>query len=110
MIAARQLGDGVDRNPGVPRDLLVVRQVVGGRSRSTMSLIMSVLPMPMRQSVGKQGRRDRCGDARLSTARRPVSSGKAAESQRLFRRRQETGIAQDCVVELGGLEPANKQL
>jgi hypothetical protein len=27
-----------------------------------------------------------------------VSAGKAAESQRLFRRRQETGIAQECVV------------
>ena len=25
-------------------------------------------------------------------------------------RRQEPGIAQDCVVELAGLEPANKQL
>jgi hypothetical protein len=27
-----------------------------------------------------------------------VPGGKAAESQRLFRRRQETGIALDCVV------------
>ena len=32
------------------------------------------------------------------TALSRVSGGKAAESQRLFRRRQETGIAQDCVV------------
>jgi hypothetical protein len=32
------------------------------------------------------------------TAPSRVSDGKAAESQRLFRRRQENGIAQDCVV------------
>jgi hypothetical protein len=46
----------------------------------------------------------------MSFALSCVSGGKAAESQRLFRRLQETGIAQDCVVELAGLEPANKQL
>jgi hypothetical protein len=39
-----------------------------------------------------------------------VSSGQAAESQRLFRTRQETGIAQDCVVELAGLEQAAERL
>jgi hypothetical protein len=44
------------------------------------------------------------------TALSRASGGKAAESQRLFRPRWETGIAQDCVVELAGLEPANKQL
>jgi hypothetical protein len=42
------------------------------------------------------------GDVRRSrateTALSRVSGGKAAESQRLFRPRQETGIAQDCVV------------
>ena len=36
-----------------------------------------------------------------------VSDGKAAESQRLFRRRQETGIAQDCVVELAEAQRSN---
>jgi Integrase core domain len=44
------------------------------------------------------------------TALPRISGGKAAGSQRLFRRRQETGIAQDCVVELGGLEPAAERL
>jgi hypothetical protein len=46
-----------------------------------------------------------------------VSGGKAAESQRQFRRRQETGIAQDCVVVSGGLKlramhavPSNRSL
>jgi hypothetical protein len=39
-----------------------------------------------------------------------VSAGKAAESQRLFRRRQETEVAQECVVELGGLELATERL
>jgi hypothetical protein len=39
-----------------------------------------------------------------------VSDAKAAESQRLFRRRRETGVVQDCVVELAGLEPATKRL
>jgi hypothetical protein len=38
------------------------------------------------------------------------SGGKAAESQRLFRPRRETGIARDCVVELVGLEPAAERL
>jgi class 3 adenylate cyclase len=33
-----------------------------------------------------------------------------AESQRLFRGRQETGVAQDCVVRLVGLEIAAKRL
>jgi hypothetical protein len=32
------------------------------------------------------------------------------ESQRLFRRRQKTGVAQECVVEVAGLEPATKRL
>jgi hypothetical protein len=53
------------------------------------------------------------GDRRFraaETALSGVSGGKAAESQRLFRRRQETGIAWDCVVELAGLELANKRL
>jgi transcriptional regulator with XRE-family HTH domain len=44
------------------------------------------------------------------TALSCVSGGKAAESQRLSRRRQETGIAQDCVVGLAGLEPATTRL
>jgi hypothetical protein len=44
------------------------------------------------------------------TALSRVSAGKAAESQRLFRRRQETEVAQECVVELGGLEPAIERL
>jgi hypothetical protein len=35
---------------------------------------------------------------------------KATESQRLFRRRQETGIAQDCVVGLAGLKPTANRL
>jgi hypothetical protein len=35
---------------------------------------------------------------RAETVLSRVFGGKAAESQRLFRRRQETGIAQDCVV------------
>src|SRR5258707_618136 len=39
-----------------------------------------------------------------------VSLTKATESQRLFRRRQETGFAQDCVVGPAGLEPATKRL
>jgi hypothetical protein len=38
------------------------------------------------------------------TALSRVSAGKAAESQRLFRRRQETGIAQECVVVSRGLK------
>jgi hypothetical protein len=37
-----------------------------------------------------------------------VSGSKAAESQRLFRLRQEIGIAQDCVVGLVGLKPASR--
>jgi hypothetical protein len=37
-------------------------------------------------------------------------TAKPPESQRLFRRRQETGIAQDCVVDPGGLEPAAERL
>jgi hypothetical protein len=44
------------------------------------------------------------------TALSRVCGGEATESQRLFRRRQETGVAQDCVVELTGLEPATKRL
>jgi hypothetical protein len=44
------------------------------------------------------------------TALSRVSGGKAAESQRLFRRRQETGFAQDCVVELVGLELPSMRL
>jgi hypothetical protein len=44
------------------------------------------------------------------TALSRVSSGKATESQRLFRASRETEIAQDCVVELAGLEPASKRL
>jgi hypothetical protein len=39
-----------------------------------------------------------------------VSAGKATESQRLFRRRQEIGIALDWVVGLVGLEIAAKRL
>jgi hypothetical protein len=39
-----------------------------------------------------------------------VTGGKATESQRLFRRRQESGIARDCVVGLIGLELATKRL
>ena len=42
------------------------------------------------------------------TAQPHLSDGKAAESQRLFRTRQETGIAQDCVVELAGVERVSK--
>jgi hypothetical protein len=37
------------------------------------------------------------------TARSRVSAGKAAESQRPFRRRQKTGVAQECVVGPAGL-------
>ena len=44
------------------------------------------------------------------TALSRVSRGKAAESQRLFRPRQETGFVQDCVVGLVGLELADKRL
>jgi hypothetical protein len=61
---------------------------------------------------GKAGAGKRFGEARdrggifgdtrrfraTETALFRVSGGKATESQRLFRRRQETGIAQDCVV------------
>jgi hypothetical protein len=70
-----------------------------------------------RNSAGKKIREARdwgrvFGDIRrfraAETARSRVSGGKAAESQRLFRRRQESGVAQDCVVELAGLEIANK--
>jgi hypothetical protein len=39
-----------------------------------------------------------------------VELRKAAESQKLFRRRQETGIAQECVVEPARLKPALKRL
>ena len=39
-----------------------------------------------------------------------ASPAKATESQRLFRRRQETGIAQDCVVGLAGLKPTANRL
>jgi hypothetical protein len=39
-----------------------------------------------------------------------VSGGKATESQRLFRRRLEAGMAQDCVVGLAGLERAITRL
>jgi hypothetical protein len=53
----------------------------------------------------------------VETALTRVSGGKAAESQRLFPRRQETGFAQDCVVVSGGLElramhavPSNRSL
>jgi hypothetical protein len=51
---------------------------------------------------------DTCQFQAVETARSRVSGGKAAESQRLFRPRQETGIAQDYAVELAGLEPATK--
>jgi hypothetical protein len=44
------------------------------------------------------------------TAQCRISAAKAAESQRLFQRRRETGIAQECVVELAGLESANTRL
>jgi hypothetical protein len=54
------------------------------------------------------------GDAGRSwaaeTALSRVSGGKAAESQRLFRSRQEGDVSQDCVVELAGLEPATERL
>ena len=44
MIAARQLGNGVDRNPRVVRNLLVAGQIeLGGHSRSTRSLIIGIL-------------------------------------------------------------------
>jgi hypothetical protein len=51
-------------------------------------------------------RRFRAAETALSR----VSGGKAAESQRLFRRRRETGVAQDCVVGLAGLEIAARRL
>jgi hypothetical protein len=46
------------------------------------------------------------------TAPSRVSGGKAAEIQRLFRRLGNGSCAgaQDCVVELGGLEPAIERL
>jgi hypothetical protein len=44
------------------------------------------------------------------TARSRVSAGKAAESQRPFRRRQKTGVAQECVVEVAGLERTTNRL
>jgi hypothetical protein len=53
---------------------------------------------------------DTCRFRAVETAPSRVSGGKAAESQRLFRRRQETGIVQDCVVGLAGLEIASKRL
>jgi hypothetical protein len=51
------------------------------------------------QTIGGTG-----GFQKTETALSRVSGGKAAEGQRLFRRRQETGIAQDCVVELAVLK------
>jgi hypothetical protein len=57
------------------------------------------------QTIGGTG-----GFQKTETALSRVSGGKAAEGQRLFRRRQETGIAQDCVVELVGLELATERL
>jgi hypothetical protein len=62
----------------------------------------------VRDSAGFFG--DTCRFRAVETARSSASGGKATEGQRPFRRRQETRIAQDCVVELAGLEPANKQL
>jgi hypothetical protein len=44
------------------------------------------------------------------TALSRVPGGKATESQRLFRRRQETVFACDCMVGLAGLKLATKRL
>ena len=46
----------------------------------------------------------------VETALSRVSVGKTAECQRLSRRRQENRSAQDCVVELAGLEPPGNRL
>jgi hypothetical protein len=47
-------------------------------------------------------------DSGLQTALRRVAGGKATQSKRLFRRCQETGIAQECVVGPAGLREARK--
>jgi hypothetical protein len=49
-----------------------------------------------RDLAGISGDKSRFGAAETALSR--VSGGKASESQSLFRTRQETGIAQDCVV------------
>src|ERR1700760_2680735 len=61
-----------------------------------------------RDRGGNSGDMSRFRAAETSLSR--VSGRKAAESQRLFRRRQETGVAQECVVELAGLKPTNIRL
>jgi hypothetical protein len=53
---------------------------------------------------------DTTGFRATETTLSGVPGGKAAESQRLSRRRQETGIPQNCVVGLAGLEIAAKRL
>jgi hypothetical protein len=64
-------------------------------------IIRSALTM----SHANEGALGKIGNLAAETALSRVSGGKAAESQRLFPRRRETGISQDCVVEPAGLEP-----
>jgi hypothetical protein len=77
------------------------RTQIGLRRRSSRSLL------PGRNSAGKEFGEARdwagvFGDTRrfrvTETAPSRIPRGKAAESQRLFRRRRETAMAQDCVV------------
>jgi hypothetical protein len=77
------------------------RTQIGLRRRSSRSLLAG------RNSAGKEFGEARdwagvFGDTRrfrvTETAPSRIPGGKAAESQRLFRRRRETAMAQDCVV------------
>jgi hypothetical protein len=63
-------------------------------------IIRSALTM----SHANEGALGKIGNLAAEAALSRISDGKAAECQRLFPRRRETGIAQDCVVELAGLE------
>jgi hypothetical protein len=63
-----------------------------------------------RPETGRAFFGDTCRFRAVETVRSRASGGKATEGQRLFRRRQETGVVQDCVVELVRLEPATERL
>jgi hypothetical protein len=118
----RQLDSFAGGGHRKPRPLLAARRRLAaepiGDSNASLPTFEPVSMRP-RTPPGKGFARPETGRAltgdtgrfqAAETALSCVSSRKAAESQRLFGRRQETGIAQDYVVGLVGLKPATNRL
>jgi hypothetical protein len=119
-LARRQAGEGEEPITGFLQAVAIDAQMAAQLGLEPVSTdIRTSLCSARGNSAGKEFGEARDGVATFGGDRRfraaetalsGVSGGKAAESQRLFRRRQETGIAQDCVVELAGLERTTVRL